>query len=123
MDLALLLHQIFPSFFWGGSVFRTTSSRNLLPGGDSPRLGSAPREQGQEEGNSLREGSGWISAGISSWKGLGSTGSAQGGEECPSLEVSKEHLEVALSALAGDKVGIGHRLDSDHRWSQSSFPA
>ena len=43
--------------------------------------------------------------------------------ECPSLEVSKEHLEVALSALAGDKVGIGHRLDSDHRWSQSSFPA
>ncbi|TRZ22213.1 hypothetical protein HGM15179_004919 [Zosterops borbonicus] len=32
-------------------------------------------------------------------------------EESPSLEVSKEKLEVALRALGSDKVGIGHTLD------------
>lgn len=42
------------------------------------------------------------------WKaGLALAGSAQGGLE--SLEVSREGLDVALSA--GDKVGIWHRLD------------
>ncbi|NWR04642.1 MDGA2 protein, partial [Paradoxornis webbianus] len=52
-----------------------------------------PRPQGTGTGGEgtasgwARGGSGWTAAGISPWKGCSGLGSAQGGLECPSLEV------------------------------------
>ncbi|RLV87416.1 hypothetical protein DV515_00015725, partial [Chloebia gouldiae] len=102
-----------------------SGSAQLLPGGDSRGNRDTRR------GNGLRLGQGRLrvdsSRNFSMEKGAqGLAGAAQGGLECPSLEVSQEHLDMALRA--GDRVGIGHRVDlmilevfSQPRGSRSSL--
>ena len=68
---------------------------NSLTGGDSwggQALGTGTGGEGMAQG--ARGGSGWTAAGISPLEGA-----AQGDLESPSLEVSKESLDVALSTL------------------------
>ncbi|RMC01245.1 hypothetical protein DUI87_22194 [Hirundo rustica rustica] len=74
--------------------------RALLPGNWDRRRGFGPGEAQVGHQLEFPHGKG----------GQALSGAALGGLESPSLEVSKESLDKALSALAGDEEGIGRKL-------------